>query len=94
MIQLFYSLVAWALSGTIARLLVGAGLTLVVFAGIDTAVEALLGQVSTSLGGLPGAAVDLMLLSGVGTGVSILGSAVLTRIGLTMAGNLAGLRKT
>lgn len=91
---MLFGLIAWASSGLLARILVGAGLTLVVYSGVSVGVQSLLQQAASSMSGMPTAIVQLALLSGVGEGLSILGSALLTRVGLTMAGNIAGLRKT
>lgn len=91
---ILFGVLAWAMSGMISRLLVGAGLTLVVFAGVSVGVQALLDQAAGYIGGAGGAVVQLAMLSGVGEFMSIVGSALLTRVGLVMAGNVVGLRKT
>lgn len=94
MMALIYGVLAWAMSGMVANLLVGAGLTLVVYSGVVVGVTALLDSAATGLGGMPGAVIELAKLSGVGEAISILGSALLTRVGLTMAANVAGIRRT
>lgn len=90
---LLYGVLAWAMAGLIPRLLVGAGLTLVVYSGISVGVGALLQQAASYIGGAGGAVAQLALLAGVGEFLSIIGSALLTRVGLVMAGNIAGLRR-
>lgn len=90
---LLFGIIAWASSGLLARVLVGAGLTLVVYSGVSAGVESLLQQAASSMSGMPTAVVQLAMLSGVGQALSILGSALMTRVGLTMAGNIAGLKK-
>lgn len=93
MLGFLYGLVAWAASGLVARLLVGAGLTVVVYAGFDVAVQGLLDDVVLSMQSLPADILALALLSGIGQALGVLGSALLARVALTFAGNLAGLRK-
>lgn len=90
---LLFGVLSWAMSGAIANLLVGAGLTLVVYSGVSGAVEALLSNAASLLGGLPADVMQLALLSGVGDALSILGSAILTRVTLVMASNIAGIKR-
>jgi hypothetical protein len=94
MISILYAVVAWAASGLIARLLLGAGLTLVVYAGVVTGVTALLDSSASALGGLPSDMINLILLSGLGEAMSIIGSAILSKVALSMAGNVAGFKRT
>lgn len=93
MAALLYGLVAWAMSGAVARLMVGAGLSLVVFSGLALGVEALLGQAATGFGGMPGDIVQIAKLSGVGVALSIIGSALLSRVALMTAANVLGVSK-
>jgi len=89
-----YGVLAWAMAGLIPRLLVGAGLTLVVFSGVSVGITSLLTMAANYISGAGGAVLQLALLSGVGEFMSLIGSALLTRVGLVMAGNVAGLRRT
>lgn len=89
---LLFGVLAWAMSGAVARFLTGAGLTVVVFAGVGTVVQGLLSDAAAGLSGLPGDVVALLYLSGIGVVFSILGSALLSRVALVFAANVAGLR--
>jgi hypothetical protein len=91
---LLYGVIAWAMGGAIARFLVGAGLSVVVYTGITTGVTALLDNAVTAVGGLPADILSLVLLTGVGESLSIMGAAILSRVALAMAGNVAGLKRT
>ena len=94
MMTFFYNLLAWASPGLIQRVLLRAGLTLVVYSGVSELAEFLLNSVSSAFGELPSAIFQLMMLSGIGESLSILGSAVLSRILIMMASNIAGLKQT
>jgi len=94
MIAFIYGALAWAMSGLIPTLLVGAGLSLVTFTALNPLIESMLEGAASSLNGLPLAAVQWTLLAGVGDALSILGSAILTRLSIVAASNALGLRKT
>jgi len=94
MIAFIYGALAWAMSGLIPTLLVGAGLSLVTFTALNPLIETMLESAASSLNGLPLAAVQWTLLSGAGDALSILGSAILTRLSIVAASNALGLRKT
>ncbi len=94
MIAFIYGALAWAMSGLIPTLLVGAGLSLVTFTALNPLIESMLESAASSLNGLPLAAVQWTLLAGVGDALSILGSAILTRLSIVAASNALGLRKT
>jgi len=89
---LLYGVLAWATGSAVARMLAGAGLTVVVFAGVGTLVQSLLDDAATELGGLPGDILSIMYLGGVGIALSIVGSALLARVALVFAANVAGLK--
>ena len=94
MLKLLAGLVTWALSGMIARLLVGAGLTIITATALTALVSAALDGVGTSMGGLPAAAFQLALLGGVAEFLSIIGSALLTRAAMRAAMAGLGLKTT
>lgn len=94
MMSFLYHLIAWASAGLIQRVLLGAGLTLVVYSGVSELAESLLNAVATSFSQLPQAIFQLAMLSGIGQSISILGSAVLSRVALSMASNVVGLKQT
>lgn len=85
------SVLKWAMGGLIARILVGAGLTLVGYASFVPLVYTGLNQLNSALGGLPADMLQVLLLGGLGEVLSIIGSAMLTRVSL-LAG-LAGLAR-
>lgn len=91
---LLYGVIAWAMGGAIARFLVGAGLSLVIFVGIEAGVTALLDMSVAAIAGLQADVLQLALLSGIGEAISIIGAAILSRVALAMAGNVAGLKRT
>lgn len=76
---------SWMASSLVARLLVGAGMTLVSAVWIGGAVETALQYVSDAWGGMPGAVVQLLALGGVGQALSIVGAAIVGRAGLVAA---------
>lgn len=92
MMAFLYGLLAWASAGLIQRVLLGAGLTLIVYSGVSELAESLLNSISGSLGQLPTAIYQLAMLSGIGDAISILGSAVLSRIAISMASSIVGLK--
>lgn len=85
------SVLKWAMGGLIARMLVGAGLTLVGYVSFVPLVMTGLNQLNSALGGLPADMLQVLLLGGLGEVLSIIGSAMLTRVSL-LAG-LAGLAR-
>lgn len=91
MAGILFGIVSWAMSGLIPMILVGAGMSLVLYAGIQPLIEGLLNDSASAINGLPEIALQLLLLTGVGEALSILGSAILTRFAITMASNVAGI---
>lgn len=92
MIAFIYGALAWAAAGLIPMLLVGAGLSIVTFAVMQPLVTSLLEQGVSALNGLPQAAVQIALLAGLGESLSIVGSAILTRLAISTASNIAGIK--
>lgn len=92
---LIYGALAWAMAGLIPTLLLGAGLAIVTYVGLSPLVEAGLDAAVSKLtgSGLPDVALQLALLSGLGEALSIIGSAILTRLAISAAANVAGLKK-
>jgi hypothetical protein len=86
-------LTLWA-SSLLARILIGAGLTMVIAVGLDTALDAMLNQAIANISAAPGAALQLGLLGGVGTALSIVGGALITRVTIMAASNVLGVKKT
>lgn len=83
----------WFAKGGIPAFLSSAGLSMVVFAGLDLAVESAMESVLDELNGLPSDLLQLALLMGIGEAISIIGSAILTRVALLQASNVLGLGK-
>jgi uncharacterized protein DUF2523 len=92
MFKLLYGVLAWAMGGLVQTMLVGAGLSLVVYAALSPLIEGFLQDAVFALNGLPQVAVQFLLLAGVGEALSILGSAILTRLAISSAANVAGLK--
>ena len=87
------SVLAWLAESALARVLVGAGLTLLVWQGADALVESLLTQAVASFSALPAAALQLILLTGVGSALTMLGSALLTRLAFQTGGRILGVSR-
>lgn len=85
MINLILGALGVIASSFLARVLVGAGLTLVSAVWIGGAVETALGYVADAWGGMPGSVVQLLALGGVGQALSIVGAAMVGRAGLVAA---------
>jgi hypothetical protein len=75
----------------VARLLGGAGLTLVTGAVMLPMVTTALNTAAHSIGGIGGGLLDVVLLLGIGEAMSIIGSAMLTR--LAMNSTRVGLKR-
>lgn len=71
-------LLSLVLGGLLARVLVGAGMTVLTYAGISVAVSALLDELIVHMTELPSAVLNIALLFGVGDAINIIGSAMLT----------------
>lgn len=93
MAGLLVGIFTWMMSGAVASLLVGGGLALVVATGLDLIITSFLDSAVAELGGLPGASLELSLLFGWGEAFSIMGAALLTRVGIQATANVIGLRK-
>jgi len=83
--ELIFGALSVLASSLVARLLVGAGMTLVSAVWIGGAVETALQYVSDAWGGMPGAVVQLLALGGVGQALSIVGAALVGRAALVAA---------
>lgn len=84
-------LLMWVLGGVIARVLVGAGLTLFGYGAFIGLLNFALDQINNALGGMTADMLNVLLLGGFGDVLSIVGSAMLTRVSL-LAG-IAGLAR-
>ncbi|PTB88425.1 hypothetical protein C9927_04195 [Pseudidiomarina aestuarii] len=89
---LIYSALAWMASSLLPLLLVGAGLTLVSFTAFQPLVQAFFDEAVSNLNGLPATALQLMLLGGFGEFLTIIGSAVLTRLAISTASTFFGIK--
>lgn len=75
----------------LARILSGAGLSVISYAAITPVVLAALNLVATRINGLLADAASLALMSGTGEAMSIVGSAIMARMAINAAG--AGIGK-
>jgi len=82
---MIYSVLQHWTQGGVAGLLSGAGMGLVVFAGMAVMVEEFLDMATGMIGGLPSDILSIVLLAGLDTGLSMIGSAVLTRLAFKQA---------
>lgn len=85
------------LGGLLARVLIGAGMGVVTYGVLTTAVAAGLNAMVAQFGGMPADMLNLLLLSGVGQGLSIIGAAMTARaamraasVGVGMAASSSG----
>jgi len=81
MIAIFSSLMIWFAGNFLARVLVGAGLSVVTFSVLTTLLDDALSFVTSNLGVL-GSALQVLSIAGVGTGLSIIGSAMVARVAI------------
>jgi len=80
----------WVLGSAVAKLLIGAGITLLTAGGVYSIVQAALDGLATYFGGLPGGALQFVILTGVPQGLSLIGSAILTRTLMSAGGRIIG----
>lgn len=85
MVNLILGAMATLASSLVARLLIGAGLSIASYVWVGSAIEGLLGQVSSAWGGMPSAVVQLIALGGAGQALSIIGAALVARAGIVAA---------
>lgn len=88
---ILFSLAKWIVGGLIARMIIGAGMTVVSYIAFIPIVQFGLDQVSDAMGGMAGDMLNVLLLGGVGEVLSIVGSGLLTRV--SMVAGLAGLAR-
>ena len=81
MISLFTSMFVWMAGSLLARVLVGAGLSVVTFSILSSLLDDALTFLTSNLGAL-GDAVQVLYIAGVGTGLSIIGSAMVARVAI------------
>lgn len=74
------ALLASLLGTSVSRMLVGAGLALASLAAVTPLVLSAMNAAAQGFGDITGAVLQIMLLSGIGEGISIIGSAILTRM--------------
>jgi hypothetical protein len=85
MINLLIGALGLLVSSFVARVLVGAGLTIVSAVWIGGAVESALNAAAASLSGASASVVQLIALGGAGQALSIVGAALVGRAGLVAA---------
>lgn len=82
------------LGGLLARVLIGAGMGVVTYGVLNTAVAAGLNAMVAQFSGMPADMLNLLLLSGVGQGLSIIGSAMTARAAMRAASVGVGMAST
>lgn len=85
MLKWLYLILANMLGTSLARVLSGAALSLVSFAGLAPLVLSMLNGAANAVGGVPANVLNLALLSGIGVALSAIGSAVMTRVAIKAA---------
>lgn len=91
MISAIKLLLASLLGDLVGRVLTGAGLALVTGAALIPIVTTAMDAAAAALGGMPGNMLAVANLGGIGEGLSIVGAAVITRVGIGAA--TVGLKK-
>ncbi|WP_127158975.1 DUF2523 family protein [Xanthomonas arboricola] len=71
---------------SIARMLSGAGLSVISYAAVTPVVLGALNLVASRMSGLPADAASLALMSGAGHAMTIIGSAIMARMAINSAG--------
>jgi len=89
---ILFGLLSWAMAGFIQSILVGAGISFVAYVAFQPLIEGFLQDAVTNLSGLPSIAVQFLLLAGAGEALSIIGSAVLTRVVISAGSKIAGIK--
>ena len=84
-------LLAILLGTSIARMLTGAGLAIVTFAGLTPLVLGALNAAASSFNNLAAPLAQVMLISGFGVAFSSIGSAIMVRVAIKSAA--AGIKK-
>lgn len=90
--KLLYGVLQLFAGGLLGKLLIGAGLTLIVATGLNSGIELMLGHVLANVSSLPGKIFQLLMLAGLGQCISIIGGALLTRAALMAAGQIMGVK--
>jgi len=90
---ILFELLKWWGQGGIASMMTGAGLSLVVFAGLELTIMNFLEDAVSGINNLPADVVKVLLLVGGGEFLSLVGSAILTRVALNQAAAQFGLIK-
>jgi hypothetical protein len=85
MFAALFKLVEWFAKGGVTAWLIHAGLTVVVFSGLDILIGEGLSYAISAIGGLPSDVLNLALLAGVADFFNIVGAALLTRAALVTA---------
>jgi len=92
MIGALYQVLAAMSAHLFARVVVGAGLTLIVGGSLTLLVQPRLEAAAASIGGIGGDLGQLILLGGLGEALTILGSAILTRLAIQVANRVLGIK--
>lgn len=84
----------WLLGSALARVLTGAGLTLITATWLSTQVTDALNSVAAQWSGLPADGLAFLAYSGIGTYLSIIGSALVARAAIVAAAGVLGIGKS
>lgn len=86
------SIFTWFLGSFLGKVLLGAGLTLLTATGVSTLVETALNGLSAYFAGVPADILSFVVMSGVPAGMSLIGSAILTRVFLQAGSRIVGMK--
>jgi hypothetical protein len=89
--KMFHKLLEWFATGGVASMMTHAGLALVVYSGMDLLILEFLDSAVSNINSVSGAVAQLALLCGIGEFISIIGSALLTKMALMTAISSVGL---
>lgn len=90
---LFARLFSFFVGNFLARVLTGAGMSIITVAWLGPMVTSLVSQVSGNFNGLTGDFVHILALSGVFQGVGYVLTAIVSRVAIDSAGNVMGVMR-
>jgi len=85
MLKRLYLLLENLLGSSVAKMLAGAGVSLVSYAALAGVVMGALNAAAAAVGGMPAALYQVAMMSGIGYAISIIGAAIMTRVALNSA---------
>lgn len=84
------SAIAATLGSILARVTIGAGLSVVTYVGLNSMISSLMADVASYLGQVPEAMGQLFALAGLGHAFDVIFSTILACVSVALAGRVAG----